>query len=108
MARIVRVVHTDDIDGTEGANPVEFSIGGDAYTIDLNAENEAAFRALLEPYIAKADKVGRRRSTSGGAGRSAKRSNATAVREWARANGYKVSDRGRVAADIVAAYEAAN
>lgn len=107
MARIVQVVHTDDLDGTEGAKPVEFSIGGDAYTIDLSAENEAKFRALLEPYIAKAERVGRRRSSTAGRG-AAKRTNNTEIRTWARANGYKVSDRGRIAADIVAAYEAAN
>lgn len=111
MARIVQVVHTDDLDGTEGAKPVEFSIGGDAYTIDLSAENEAKFRALLEPYIAKAERVGRRRSSTSRstAGRgAAKRTNNTEIRTWARANGYKVSDRGRIAADIVAAYEGAN
>lgn len=109
MARIVRVVHTDDLDGTEGAKPVEFSIGGDAYTIDLTAENEAKFRDVLEPYIAKAEKVSRRRSSASTSSRSTnKNSNTTEIREWARANGYQVSDRGRIAADVVAAYEAAN
>ncbi|MCG6567741.1 Lsr2 family protein [Tessaracoccus sp. ZS01] len=106
MARLVRVVHIDDFDGAEGAKPVEFSIGGDAYTIDLTPENEEALRELLAPYIAKADKVGRRRSSSGRGG--AKKVTNSDVRDWARANGYKVSDRGRIAADIVAAYEAAN
>ncbi|GAA4890994.1 Lsr2 family protein [Tessaracoccus lubricantis] len=106
MARLVRVVHIDDFDGSEGAQPVEFSIGGDAYTIDLTRENEEALRELLAPYIAKADKVARRRNTSG-RGAARKVSN-TDVRDWARANGYKVSDRGRISAEIVAAYEAAN
>ena len=31
----------------------------------------------------------------------------SAVREWARGNGYRVSSRGRIAAEVVAAYGAA-
>lgn len=34
-------------------------------------------------------------------------SKTTLVREWAKANGHDVSDRGRIAADIIAAYDAA-
>ena len=30
------------------------------------------------------------------------------VREWARANGYEVSDRGRIPASVREAYDAAN
>jgi hypothetical protein len=29
------------------------------------------------------------------------------VREWAKANGFKVGEKGRIAADVRAAYEAA-
>ncbi|WP_439111984.1 Lsr2 family DNA-binding protein [Gordonia alkanivorans] len=31
-----------------------------------------------------------------------------AIREWARENGYDVSDRGRIPADVMDAYAAAN
>ncbi|MGI9586985.1 MAG: Lsr2 family DNA-binding protein, partial [Dietzia maris] len=31
-----------------------------------------------------------------------------AIREWARSNGYEVSDRGRIPSDIMDAYAAAN
>lgn len=43
-------------------------------------------------------------------GRRSKRPEVTAsaVREWARDNGHQVSDRGRVAAELVEAYRAAN
>jgi hypothetical protein len=30
------------------------------------------------------------------------------IREWARTNGYEVSERGRIAKNIVDAYDAAN
>jgi hypothetical protein len=44
------------------------------------------------------------------AGRRSKRTEvkASAVREWARSNGHQVSDRGRVAAELVEAYRAAH
>jgi Lsr2 protein len=44
------------------------------------------------------------------AGRRNKRGEVTAsaVREWARSNGHQVSDRGRVAAELIEAYRAAN
>ena len=35
-------------------------------------------------------------------------SDTTAVREWAKANGYKVGDKGRIAADVRAAYAVAH
>ncbi|WP_252917807.1 Lsr2 family DNA-binding protein, partial [Mycolicibacterium smegmatis] len=31
-----------------------------------------------------------------------------AIREWARANGHSVSERGRLSTEIITAYEAAN
>ncbi|MDO5677623.1 MAG: Lsr2 family protein [Propionibacteriaceae bacterium] len=109
MARLVRVVHTDDLDGTEGARPIEFSIGGDVYSVDLTEANAAKLRAALEPYIAVAEKVGRKRSGRSASAQAPRKGPSNSdVRDWARANGYKVSDRGRISAEIIAAYEAAN
>ncbi|RZS82988.1 Lsr2 protein [Motilibacter rhizosphaerae] len=63
---------------------------------------------------------GRRRAASGtgsgtGRGRRAAREAAapargidsSAVRSWARENGYQVSDRGRISGEVIAAYQAA-
>lgn len=114
MAR--RIVHqlVDDIDETlldvGDGETVHFSLGGTAYEIDLKAEHAEELRAALAPYI----KAGRRAGTSGAARsgstrkRSARNPETAAIREWAAANGYKVSDRGRVPADILEAYRAAN
>jgi hypothetical protein len=111
MAR--RIVHqlVDDIDGTllevGDGETIHFSLGGTAYEIDLNDAHAEELRAAFAPYI----KAGRRAGTASGTrGRSSARkaSNASAIREWASANGYKVSDRGRVSAEIQAAYEAAH
>lgn len=110
MAREIRVILTDDIDGGEGARSVEFSLDKSAYSIDLSEANIAKLEAALAPYIAKAERVGRRKAASTGTRRSsASRSGgSSAVREWARANGYTISDRGRVPGAVLEAYEAAN
>ena len=117
MAR--RIVHqlVDDIDGTllevgEGET-VLFSLDGVAYEIDLTAENAAALRGALERYTKAARTVSSARVTSGAApaGRKRRRSGQqdySAVRQWAKQNGYQVSERGRVPASVLEAYEAAH
>lgn len=64
----------------------------------------------LKPSIAKAAEQ-RRNSSRAKPARSASRSKARrdlgAIRQWAKDNGHEVSDRGRIRADVVAAYEAA-
>lgn len=112
MAQKVNIVLVDDIDGSEASETVSFGLDGTSYEIDLNDGNAAALREALSGYIGHARKVsggGRRASrrtstaSSGGSG-----SNTKAVREWARENGYDVSERGRISADIQQAYDAAH
>ena len=106
MARQVRVILTDDIDGSEGAKTIEFSLAGKTYSIDLADANARKLEAALAPFIAKADKVTRPRISRGTPRvRSGK---AVEMRDWARANGYAINERGRVPAHIVAAFEAAH
>jgi len=115
MAR--RIVHqlVDDIDGTvlevgEGET-VLFSLDGTAYEIDLTDGNAAAFREALAPYLAAARSISSARSSSGSGGGKRRRTGQqdySAVREWARSNGYQVSERGRVPASVLEAYEAAH
>jgi len=113
MAR--KIVHqlVDDIDGTVlepgQGQTVLFSLDGIAYEIDLTDENATALRDTLSSYVSAARAVsgGRtRRATASRAG-SARRDLA-AVRAWAKENGQKVSDRGRVPAAVLDAYDAAH
>ncbi|GAA1851466.1 Lsr2 family protein [Microbacterium koreense] len=114
MAR--RIVHQliDDLDGTvldvgEGET-VLFSLDGVAYEIDLTDANAARLRDALAPFVTAGRSISSPRATGassrsrGGSGKK----DLTAIREWATQNGYNVSDRGRVAASIVEAYEAAH
>jgi len=112
MAR--RIVHqlVDDLDGSvlevgEGET-VLFSLDGTAYEIDLTDANAAAFREILAPYVDAARRVSGGRGTSSSAPRRRKAGqDYGAVRAWAKENGYQVSDRGRVPATVLEAYEAA-
>ena len=98
--------HLDGTDLGETANTLLIAFDGKDYTIDMFDENAETFRHAIAPYIETGRRVTgtrtkstRTRSNSG---------NTKAVREWARANGYDVSDRGRIPADVMDAYSAAN
>ncbi len=109
MAKNVSVVVTDDLDGSENAAPVSFALNGVTYEIDLAEQNRAKLEEALAPFMAAGRKVAR----SGGR-RPAARPNGSsrvdrgAVRAWAKAAGLKVSERGRISADIMKQYEAAH
>ncbi|MDQ3767355.1 MAG: Lsr2 family protein [Actinomycetota bacterium] len=106
MAQRVNIVLEDDLDGSSADESVTFGLDGVTYEIDLSAKNAAKLRDTLAQYVGAARKVPGRASRRGS--RRGSGPSASDVRNWARANGYDVSDRGRVAAEIRAAYEAAN
>lgn len=105
MARQVNVTIIDDLDGkTKAEETVEFSIDGVNYEIDLSTKNAEKLRAELGKWVDSARRVtgrfkGRRPIASPG-----RREDLAAVREWARNNGFKVSSRGRIPADVVSAF----
>lgn len=114
MAR--RIVHqlVDDIDGSvlevgEGET-VHFSFNGTSYEIDLNSAHAEELRRVFEPYIT----AGRRGGSAGAARATSSRKRAGRdpkageIRAWANANGHTVSERGRIPAPVVEAYEAAH
>jgi len=111
MAQKVEVRLIDDKDGGSAAETVTFALDGVSYEIDLSEKNARKLRADLADWTSHARKTGgprgsaRRRSSGGG---SAKRTDLSAVREWARANGHQVSDRGRISAEVQAAYDKAH
>ncbi len=108
MAQKVQVLLVDDIDEGKADETVQFGLDGVSYEIDLSAKNAGKLRNSLAGYVGAGRRVnrsgrrrGRSRASENGAG------SAREVREWARANGYEVSDRGRVSAEITEAYRAA-
>jgi hypothetical protein len=86
-----------------------FALQGTSYEIDLNSKNAQKLIKALEPYTSAARRTGGRRSGSGRSTRGgAGREQLAKMREWGKANGYKVSERGRVSAELQEAYHAAN
>lgn len=112
MAQQFQVQYIDDLDGSNlgsEANTISFAFEGKEYSIDLSDENAAQFREVMAPYVENAHRVTgtRPRSSRKSSGRSPA-GDSKAIREWARNNGYEVSDRGRIPAHIMEAYAAAN
>ncbi len=114
MAKKVTVTLVDDFDGDGAADEtVEFSIDGVTYEIDLSARNAQKLRDEFKPWIDAGRRVGgRRRGRQGAPGRAGRasidREQSAAIREWARRSGHRVSTRGRIPADIIEAFHAAN
>ncbi|GDY30459.1 histone-like nucleoid-structuring protein Lsr2 [Gandjariella thermophila] len=113
MAQKVLVQLVDDLDGSTAEQTVEFALDGVQYQIDLSDKNAGALREALEPFVSAARRAGgRKRSAAprgGGRGSSASdRERNQAIREWARKQGMNVSERGRIPAEVVEAYDKAH
>jgi hypothetical protein len=113
MAQKVQVLlvcdlHEDEVEGTE---TVTFALDGSSYEIDVCDAHATELRDAFARYVGAARRAGRtavaaRRgrppAKTGGNQRVAE------IREWARKNGHQVSERGRLSATLVAAYDAAH
>src|SRR6476659_4826285 len=114
MARKVQVILSDDLDENLSADEtVSFALDGTSYEIDLSEKNARGMRDAFSRYVSAARKVGRTGRSSGagrsrGTGGRMDREQAGAIRDWARKNGHAVSDRGRIPASVVEAYESAH
>lgn len=112
MAQQTTITLVDDLDGTEADEQVEFSVDGRAYEIDLSTKNAEKLRESLAPYVAAARRGSGRRSTSSGTSSNgsstSERAANRAVREWATAQGMKISERGRIPSSVLEAYRNAH
>ncbi len=118
MAQRVNVVLVDDIDGNDAVETVTFALDGVEYEIDLSEENANKLRESLGLYLGHGRRTGGRRRSGGGqneskstrarGGSSSDGPSASEIREWARANGHEVPDRGRVSSEVREAYAAAH
>ena len=115
MAKQTITVLTDDLDGSDADRTIEFGLDGVNYTIDLSEKNAGQLRKILDPYLSNAARVGRATATARLASRKtpaqpvgSNRDQNQAIRAWANQNGHQVSDRGRIPADIMEAFNAAH
>ena len=113
MAQKVQVLLVDDIDGGTADETVTFGLDGVTYEIDLTSDNAAKLRDALSEWVGHARKVsgrssGRPAARSTSSSRAARSNEAQEIREWAKANGFQVSERGRISAEIKKAYDDAH
>ena len=106
MATRIAVALEDDLDGGKADETVRFGVGGAEYEIDLSKKNAKTFRKGVEPFVEHARKAARgsrRRS----ARPSSAREHSSDIRAWAKAEGFAISDRGRIPGSVVEQYESA-
>ncbi len=105
----------------EGSETVAFGVDGATYEIDVCEEHAAAMRDAFAEYVGAGRRAGRtpaaggtrrqrtpRAAGSGSSPAGSSREHVQEMREWARANGHAVSERGRLSGAVIAAYEAAH
>lgn len=107
MAQRIQVVLEDDLDGSAAAETVHFGLDGVTYEIDLSEANAASLREAFAQWVGNARRSGGRKTVGRRPG-AARRTSVSNVREWARANGYEVNERGRIPASVQQAYDAAH
>ena len=115
MARTTRVVHTCDLHGdeTEATTTVLVTSGKKRTELDLcQAHLDALVAAGRKPGPTGSPNVRRQTRTRSATKRRTRAQHAgpstARVREWANENGHSVSTRGRIPADVMAAYAEAH
>jgi hypothetical protein len=109
VAQKVQTLFIDDIDGSAAEGTVRFGLDGTDYEIDLNAAHAQQLRDTLAAYLKAGRRVSgaSRRPARGGRKGPDRALNPTEVREWAKAQGIEVKDRGRVPAELLVKFKVA-
>lgn len=117
MAQIREVRLVDDLDQSPADQTVTFGLDSKSFEIDLTDAHAEELRTALADYVkagrpvkASASPGPQRRQSSGSASVTniADRKLNGEIREWAKAEGMKVAERGRIPAEITEAFHAAN
>ncbi len=114
MARREIIVLQDDLDGSEkDVRVVKFGFEGVNYEIDLGPANFDKLAHALAPFVAVARKDASAKKAAGpatkvkGLSAAEQRAKNQRIRDWAKSQKKKVSERGRVPAKLSEEYHAA-
>ena len=111
MAQQTVVQLIDDLDGGEADETVTFALDGVEYAIDLSKGNAERLRESLADFVGKARRAGGRKQRKGTGKSTVKASDkaeAQRIRDWARAQGHQISDRGRIPQNLVVQFQEAH
>lgn len=110
-----RIILTDDLDASEAAETITYTVNGHDCEIDLSEENAQQFYDAFDQYIENSRQVSRqaapaRRGRGDGRRRSggSRRDDIPEIRTWAEVQGMDVSARGRIKKEIIDAYDEAH
>jgi len=106
MAQKVRVILLCDLDdgNVDAQETLLFSLGNNAYEVDVCAKHAQQVRDGLQRFIAHA------RKTSAASNRrrprpDSDRQQTASIRSWAKDRGIEVNDRGRIPGSVLKEYE---
>lgn len=110
MAKKQVVQFIDDLDGKvlDEFETVRWGLDGKQFEFDTSPKHAEQFRNSLEKYVAASRKVTGGKQTRNGATPKSGKEQTQAIRDWARDEGYEVSDRGRIPAAIIEAFDEAH
>ena len=107
MATQTTVTMTCDLcGGTKETRTRSISLDGQTLEIDLCAKDGRGLDKVAQQFIPHARKV--RRAPAVSRRTASTRQHSASVRDWAKAQGLVVSDRGRIPADVERKYDAAH
>ncbi len=104
MATKTITITSCDLCGEEPASSVTISVGSKTATLDVCANHRGELDAAVSPFLKSTTKSAKKATKPA---RAASRGDLGDVRAWAGANGFTVSERGRIATAIVDAYDQA-
>jgi hypothetical protein len=108
MATQTTVTVTCDLcGGTKDTRTRSISLDGLTLEIDLCAKDGRGLDKVAQQFVPHARTV-RRSPVTAGRRTASTRQHSASVRDWAKAQGFVVSDRGRIPADVERKYAAAH
>lgn len=111
MAVEIRTYRIDDVKLAEdpvnevpATQTIRLAVNGREWDIDMGDETLSGFLDAVAPYQRAGRRVARRTRPRS----KQDRQRSSEIRQWARARGRRVSDRGRIPGPVVAEFEAEN
>lgn len=109
MATLTQVTLTCDVCGkAKDVQTHTIGLDGKTYEIDLCPKDGKALTKTAAGYVSSARRITTRRTPHENGHPLRSRAETAAIRDWARASGMKISDRGRVPAAVFRDYQAAH